>query len=189
MKIIVPFRNSGISPKNECFCLLDILVLLRKNAIFFPTNIKVFVFVIETDCVQCHDGCINWIFIYYLKRLHMVMAQAVSRWSFTEEAQIQSRTSPVTFVMVKVATGDFCIRMFQFLLSIIPLMLLTNLQFNVVLIKRRGEAWGPSNIDFFFSDVLDNWTERYYHTAFSYSQRISKFRRFIISLKIIQQAT
>lgn len=78
------------------------------------------------------------------------MAQAVSRWPFSATAQIESRASPVTFVMVKVATDDICIRIFQFLLCIIPLMFHTNLQLYFMLIKGRGEAWGPSDIDFFF---------------------------------------
>jgi len=80
----------------------------------------------------------------------MLMAQAVSRWPFTATAQIQSRASPVTYVMVSVAKGDICIRMFQFLPCIIPLMLHTKLQLYFMLIKGREEVWGPSDIDFFF---------------------------------------
>jgi len=150
MKIIVAFPNFANAPKNDCFCLHDIFVTLRgKNAILFPSHINVFVFVMETDCVQCLNDCVNGILIYYLKRLYTLMVQAVSRWGFTAEAQFQSRASPVSFVMAKVATGEICIRMFQLLLSIIPLMLLTNLQLNFMLIKRRGEVWEPLNIFFF----------------------------------------
>jgi hypothetical protein len=39
----------------------------------------------------------------------MFMFQAVSRWSFTAEAQIQSRASPVTFVLAREVTGEICI--------------------------------------------------------------------------------
>ena len=144
-------------------------------------------FVMETACVHCHDGCINWMFMYYLKLLYMLMVQAVSRWPFTAEAQNQSRDSPVKFVMAKVATGDICIWIFQFLLSIIPLMLIINLQLNFMLIKRRGKAWGPWDIFFRISWITGQIST--ITLLFHIRRRISEFRRFIISSKIMQQAT
>ena len=116
------------------------------------------------------------------------MVQAVSCWPFTAEAHIQSLASPVTFMMARVATGDICIRLFQFRFNIIPLMFLANLQFHLKLIKRGGEVWGPSNIDFF----RISWINRQKSTftlLFHIGRRISEFCRFIISFKIMQQAT
>jgi len=52
-------------------CLHNILIILRKKKSSYSCpkqNIKVFVFVRKEGSVQCPDGCINWVFVHYLKR-------------------------------------------------------------------------------------------------------------------------